>query len=37
MSKKILQLIWQILLLAGGITAIGLSIYGMLHFIIKCI
>ncbi len=37
MMKDILSLIWQIILCVGGVAAIGIGIYGILHYIIGCI
>jgi hypothetical protein len=37
MMKDILNLIWQITLCVGGVAAIGIAVYGILHYIIGCI
>lgn len=37
MGKDILKLIWQIILCIGGGAAIGIGIYGILHYIIGCV
>lgn len=37
MSKDILKLIWNIILCVGGIAAIGIAVYSILHYIIGCV